>query len=1135
MESVFGRIIDGRYALVEKLGEGGMGQVYRALDGLTREQVALKQVQVTNEQVLAQARADDSEGLRLALAQEFHTLASLRHPNIISVLDYGFDDNQPFYTMDFLSNARSILDAAAGASLETRINLLVQLLQAIAYLHRRGIIHRDLKPGNVLVVDGYVKVLDFGLSIAEDTVSVGDNVLVGTPAYIAPEVLLGEPAREPADLYAVGVIAYEMLTGHHPFDTSTIGRLFSDTLTKEPDLSELQNLNDLSLPLEDEPRTPEVGTSTIRLEPEVFQTRPLDAVVPPFIADPPTPAGGWAAAGITLANIVGNLLAKNAVERYQSAETVIDHLLKATRFSIPVENQAIRESYLRAARFVGREREMRLLSEALEQAAQRHGSAWLIGGESGIGKTRLLEELRIQALVSGFMVLRGQAVADGGLAYQLWREPARRLALGTELSDLDAGILKDIVPDIDELQNRAIPPVADLEGVAHQQRLVGTIASLFQRQQRPILLVLEDLQWTRESLDVLKPLIGLTSDLSLMIVASYRDDEAPDLPQALPGMNLLKLERLSPDSITTLSVSMLGEAGRQNQIQEFLQRESEGNVFFIVEVVRVLAEEAGRLDRVGRISLPKFVTAGGIQAVVERRLSRVPPEGLELLRLAALAGRELDLDVLKHLKGSLNLDEWLIICANCAVLEVQGGQWRFSHDKLRTTAVETIPADQRPGLHRRVAEAIEAAYPDSPEQAYVIAQHWRNAGDPVKERAYLRRAGAHALDVSAFTEAAASFRRILELLDASADPQDMPLRAEMLQKLGETLKYQGEYETAAAHLDEALALRRSLGQPEGIAAALLELGDLVIYLGDYPRAWQLCEEGLRLYRGLGDAAGTAQALDRLGLVRFHQGDYAGAIQYCEEGLALSRQINDRRRIASAINNLGMAAFAQGNYADASRYFEETLALCQESGERRKAAAALLNLGSAAGELRDYDAANRRFEESLAIFRSIGERRGVALALDNLGVIAEFQADYPRATRFYEESLALARAIGNKRGVGSTLVNLGNVARAQNRAEEAIQFYVQGMQQAREIEVVPTLLEGLTGLAAFQSDPRTALRWLGLILNHPAAFEGTRKLVEPILETLKPMVEAREVEELLAEGKTLELIPLVDSILAEGSL
>jgi serine/threonine protein kinase/tetratricopeptide (TPR) repeat protein len=1132
MESVFGRIVDGRYALVEKLGEGGMGQVYRALDGLTRDQVALKQVQVTNEQVLAPARVDDSDGLRLALAQEFHTLASLRHPNIISVLDYGFDNNQPFYTMDLLSNAQSILDAAAGASLETRINLLVQLLQAIAYLHRRGIIHRDLKPGNVLVIDGYVKVLDFGLSIAEDTISVGDNVLVGTPAYIAPEVLLGEPARETADLYAIGVMAYEMLTGHHPFDTATIGRLFSDTLTREPDLSELENLDALAAPPEDEPRTPGVGTSTIRLEPETFLTQPIDEVAP-FIMDPPTPAGGWAAAGITLANIVGNLLAKNTVERYQSAETVIDHLLKATRFPIPTENQAIRESYLRAARFVGRERELNQLASALKQAEQRQGSAWLIGGESGIGKTRLLEELRIQALVSGFMVLRGQAVADGGLAYQLWREPARRLALGTELSDLDAGILKDIVPEIDELQNRAIPPVADIEGVAHQQRLVGTIASLFQRQQRPILLVLEDLQWTRESLDVLKPLIGLTPDLALMIVASYRDDEAPDLPQKLPGMNLLKLERLSSESITTLSVSMLGEAGRQNQIQEFLQRESEGNVFFIVEVVRVLAEEAGRLDRVGRISLPKFVTAGGIQAVVERRLSRVPPEGLELLRMAALAGRELDLKVLEHLKGSLNLEEWLIICANCAVLEVQGEQWRFSHDKLRTTAIETIPADQRPGLHRRVAEAIEAAYPDSPEQAYVIAQHWRSAGDPVKERAYLQRAGVHALDVSAFTEAVTSFRRILELMDASADPQDTPLRAEMLQKLGETLKYQGDYETAAAHLDEALALRRALGEPEGIAAALLELGDLVIYLGDYPRAWQLCEEGLNLYRGLSDAAGTAQALDRLGLVRFHQGDYAGAIQHCQEGLALSRQIDDHRRIASAINNLGMAAFAQGNYADATRYFEETLALCQESGERRKAAAALLNLGSAAGELRDYDSANRRFEESLAIFRTIGERRGVALALDNLGVIAEFQMDYPRATRFYEESLALARAIGNKRGIGSTLVNLGNVARAQNHAKQATQFYLQGMQQAREIEVVPTLLEGLTGLAAFQTDARTALRWLGLILNHPAAFEGTRKLAEPILERLKPLVEAGEFDGLLAEGKNLDLIPLVDSILAGG--
>jgi len=191
-----------RYQLLNQLGAGGMGVVYRALDRLSGQVVALKQVTVDSDRLLFASHADQSQNsqdVRLSLAREFKTLASLRHPNIISVMDYGFDiQHQPFFTMTLLENTQTIFQAGQGQSSEVQNELLMQLLQALLYLHRRRILHRDLKPGNVVVVNGQVKVLDFGLAVARGE----GGETAGTLAYMAPELLSGDAASECSDLYA---------------------------------------------------------------------------------------------------------------------------------------------------------------------------------------------------------------------------------------------------------------------------------------------------------------------------------------------------------------------------------------------------------------------------------------------------------------------------------------------------------------------------------------------------------------------------------------------------------------------------------------------------------------------------------------------------------------------------------------------------------------------------------------------------------------------------------------------------------------------------------------------------------------------------------------------------------------------
>jgi hypothetical protein len=215
----------------------------------------------------------------------------------------------------------------------------------------------------------------------------------------------------------------------------------------------------------------------------------------------------------------------------------------------------------------------------------------------------------------------------------------------------------------------------------------------------------------------------------------------------------MALGRFSAGEIAALGQAMLGRAGDQGHLVGFLQRETEGNAFFVVEVVRALAEEAGRLDRIAAMALPARVFAGGIRQAVERRLSRVPQRFQPALALAAVAGRQIDpaaLPVAFALAGreritrraDVDYEQWLTACATAAVLEGQDGRWHFAHDKLREGLLERLSAGRRRRYHRLAGQAIEQAHTAELTPYYgELAHHFGAAGDGERERRYLELAG----------------------------------------------------------------------------------------------------------------------------------------------------------------------------------------------------------------------------------------------------------------------------------------------------------------------------------------------------------------------------------------------------------
>ena len=565
MENQSPLYLNKRYQLIAPIGRGGMGVVFRARDRLTNHSIALKRVFFADQD--ADSQASGSE-VRLALAHEFRTLASLRHPHIISVLDYGFDAEQPYFTMELLDAPQPLSEAAAGLAPREQARLLAQVLRALIYLHRRGIIHRDIKPSNVLFASGQVKVVDFGIA----TPLKGTSQLAGTLEYMAPELLLGGAPSETTDLYALGVLAYEMLAGRYPYSRTSMTRMVRGILGTESDLTfsgplvELFAAQALAMRAGGEEEKEEEEEE--EKEEEEEEEEECDA-----------PNLQWPAnVDASIVKVVNKLLARRPEDRYQDAAAVLAELSRAIGESLPAETAATRESFLQAAELVGRDAEYAQLTAALTQACTGSGSGFLIAGESGVGKSRLLEELRTLALVRGAIVLRGQAVNAGGGPYRVFYDVLRALALYVEPNELEASVLGSLIPDLGTLLGREIMAAPVLEAQATQWRFLSVIEALITRIQQPTLIILEDIQWAREeSLSLLQRILSCVGQLPVLVLASYREDEAPSLKGQIPEMHHLRLSRLPSSDIAHLCTSILGERANQPEIVSLLEKETEGN------------------------------------------------------------------------------------------------------------------------------------------------------------------------------------------------------------------------------------------------------------------------------------------------------------------------------------------------------------------------------------------------------------------------------------------------------------------------------------------------------------------------------------------------------------------------------
>jgi len=925
----------GRYVVRRVLPEGGQKTVFLVHDTALDRDCALALIRTDL------VDADDLDRFR----REARAMARLDHPNIVAVYEVGDEDGRPFFVCQYITGGdlREELRAAGGRlPMERALTIAEDLCRALAHAHDHGIVHRDVKPANILLSgDGAVKLGDFGLAAADDRSRLTlAGTFVGTAAYIAPEQALGQPADARSDLYAVGCVLYELVTGRPPFLGDDALAVISQHIHTAPVAPSWHN--------------PDVSSS-------------LEAVVL-------------------------RLLAKAPTERPASATAALDELrrvaaagLQAAAGTAPAEPRRDLAG-VEWGRFVGRREEMDQLKDLLERALSGKGALAMLVGEPGIGKTRLAEEFSVYAELRGARALTGHSYeGEASVPYRPFVEALRgyiHTRSDRELQEELGEGAPDVATLISDVRRRLpdLPHAAPLDGEAERLRLFESVTQFVRSaaRARPLVLLLDDLHWSdKPSLLLLRHLARSVDDARVLIVGAYRDvelDRTHPLAEALAAMRRERpytrvLVRGLPESDVIDLIESIGEASEadspRRRLGAALYRETEGNPFFIREVVSHLIEE-GLLYREAGLwttnvrSVSELGIPEGVREAIGRRLSRLSEGCGRMLTRASAMTAGFTWHELKAISGVTPvgaqaaapdastepqlldaLDEAIASQLISERTQEGAGRYDFTHALIRQTLYGELSTPRRVLLHRQIGEALEGLYaPNVEPHLAELAHHFYQAapgGDAEKAIDYAKRAGDRALALVAWEEAAAHYERVLQALEL-LPARDERLQVTVLCSLGNALGAVGDnvgYRDAFARAADV-----ARGIPDGDAFARAALGFSSPFNDGFePEVVAILEEALVLLAP-GDSPLRAMVTARLAHA-FLFGDRRERMTALgQEALAMARRLGGKRALAYTLGRIINFSTAEvawrgelADHAQLSGQIDEAVSLAEETGDK----------------------------------------------------------------------------------------------------------------------------------------------------------------------------------------------------------
>jgi DNA-binding NarL/FixJ family response regulator len=697
---------------------------------------------------------------------------------------------------------------------------------------------------------------------------------------------------------------------------------------------------------------------------------------------------------------------------------------------------------------IGRTHDLTHLCWLVDRAKSGQGQVALVCGEAGIGKSRLVAEVKTYAGSHDFLLVQGSCFpTDHAIPYapllDLLRSCLTSHSLakpGPEVQQVAQAFLP-LLPDVGHVLASGTPQplLPSLDPEQEKRRRFETLAHFLisQATAHPVLLVVEDLHWSDDtSLEFLHYLARRFSTHGLLLLLTYRSDEvSPSLRHFLAQLDRehltqeIPLARLTREEVEAMlrAIFALPRSLRLD-LPDLLYALTEGNPFFVEEILKSLIATGdifyanGRWERkpLGELYIPRSV-----QDAVQQRTDRLSEHARQVLVLAAVAGRRFDfslLEQLTHDDESQLLQVMKEVIAAQLVVEESAEQFAFRHALTRQAIYADLLVRERKALHRRIADTMERLYTSTATlDAHLsdLAYHFYEAGAWEKAVEYGQRAGEKTYSLYAPSAAIEQVTRAL----SAAQHASIPPPASLYRLRGQAYETLGDFERAHADYQTTLQMAQRTGDLHAEWQALMDLGFLWAER-DYSQTGTYCQQALELARRMDDPMTLAHTLNRLGNWHVNVEQPREALHYHQEALMLFQQAHDSPGIAQTYDLLGMANTLGGDLLQASVYYQQAIALFQELDNRQGLASSLptlMVLGEGGGyEIETMVPTTNGFaqslhfgEQALKTAREIGQPSAEAYALFALAQYLGPQGEYARALEVAQAGLALAEQIEHR--------------------------------------------------------------------------------------------------------------------------
>lgn len=1167
------------------IGQGGMGSVYLGYDMQTQDPIAVK--------ILKGDLISRDPELIQRFRLEGQTLRQLNHPNIVKMLGSEEKNGVNYLMMEYVTGGSlyDILHKTPQLSIQRALYIALDVADALTRAHRLKILHRDIKPGNVLIAeDGTPRLTDFGMArVSGEPQITQDGAIVGTMAYLAPEAFQGEEVDERTDIWAFGVMLWEMIAGERPFPQDQPAPLIQAIVTHPlPDLEKIR---------------PDTPTALVDL---IY--RMLDKN---------------RASRIPSARLIGaelETLIRGGSSTLQPVLSVEDSTgrfdLETTEFPAPNKNNhfvAPNNLQHQPTPFIGREDELHQLQDMLTG----HASLITLTGAGGIGKSRIsvaLAERSLSHFEDGVYAISLDCLDSShnvvntigeniGFTFggndpkaellNYLREKHMLLVLDNFETVMDAA---DLIAEITASAPRVTVVVTSRERL----RLRGEIVFDVDAMQVP--------SRKEQDLDTLQtfPVTKLFLQSAKRALPSFEltDTNADDVAEIIRLVGGLPL-----------GIELAAGWLEMMPIDEIVS-EIERSLDFLETDLRDVPERHRSLRAVAdyswnllnederEIFLKLSIFRSGFEREAAQKIA-----GASLRNLTNLVNKSL---LVREPQGRYYVHKLLR----------QYGEERFK-DHSDKMATHMAFADYYIALSTKLGMVMNSSKEQGAFEAFDkeidnVRYLWRMGqefGKFDKMDTLQNTLFYYYMGRSMFHEGAELFNSFAEKLLESGQENTIYWRARTHQAL--FVARLGDYEQAIQYADDALTFLDKNSRRDR-ALAYLVIGNALMFQGDYEASTNVLEQGVDIvpkaemwfypamlsslgyvnflkgdlitardvYASLleevttGDYAPSilANVKNNYGEVLQRLGDFKRALKLFEESLEISKAPRNPRAIAVALLNISGVYFIQTHYEKSEALLEEGYELYREMGDRWGIAQALSNLGNVAMAKDDHATAHAKYNAALTIRREMGERRGVADSLSDLAYCAMTQGGYDIAKAYTDEALEIRRDIGDRIGEGSELAfrgltnlfagdydnaqkdlsmgqligeetatpfvraqahaGLGEVALIRNDYDTAMRYFKLVLQE-NDAEDAPLMmiLWALLGIAHIKiedSDPVSALEMVTLILRYPRNFIGMiEKRATKLKEQLTQEMNDEDIESTLSASKSLILRQYVAELLADN--